>query len=527
MFIQPINPLNNVILTTIASLIPLLMVLGLLAGVKLSAWIATLIGSLITIIVGVGIWGAPLDGSFYAWLSGALVGFWNISWITIWGLAIYNVLVLSGRFEVFKNWLIRNSVNDVRVQAILLAWSFGALMEGLVGFGYPWAIVAPLLISLGFQDLKALKVSALANNAPVSYGALGTPIILLSSVTGLPLLFVSSTVGRVVAVLALLPTWVLLYLVDGKRGVKEAWPLALLGSLSYIAGQLPVSNFLGPYLPDITGSLISFGVLLLFLKVWRPRNLVSFSKALNGGEKEYSRKEVIEAWIPWFILIIVVTLWTGPWSPLTKVSIPVVSATAFSSLLNSKVTVSFAFNPFVAGTSILTSFVLISLFLRVKASIWSEALKRTFRQLWGAILTGFFVVGLAYEFNYSGMAYSLAGAASNLGLAFILISPILGWIACALSGSNTSSNALFGAFQFTVGKLLGIPIGLLPSLNSVGAELGKPVAPQTTSVGVSTTKYVRREGEVIRENMPWTFLYLFYLILIGLLYYYLLPIAMT
>ncbi len=374
---------------------------------------------------------------------------------------------------------------------------------------------------MGFEDLKALQVSALANNAPVSYGALGTPIIILASTTGLPLLFVSSSVAKVVAFLALLPPWILLYLVDKWRGIRDAWPLAILASLSYILGQYPIASFIGPYLPDITGSLVSFAVLLLFVGVWKPKRLVVLSQT-NGGEsdkgKKYQMRDIILAWSAFIPLIIVVTLWTGPWSPLTKVSSFTLAQPAFSSLLHKTVSVSFAFNPFVAGTSILASWLIICGILRTPGKIMAQALKKSLLEYWGGILTGVFVVGLAYVFNFSGMAYSLAWRAGDLGFLFVIVSPLFGWIGCALSGSNTSSNALFGAFQAATANIAGVPVGITVSLNSVGAELGKPVAPQTASAGVSTTKYVRNEGTVIRANLPWAFGILFYLILVGVLF---------
>ncbi|MCY0860077.1 MAG: L-lactate permease [Sulfolobaceae archaeon] len=524
MFVQPLNPTGNVFLTILASLTPIIVLLILLAGLRLSAWLASLIGSIITIIVAITIWRAPPVPVIKAWLIGALVGTWAISWIVFWGLTIYNTLVLTGKFDAFKDWVIRNATNDARIQAVLLAWSFGALLEGLVGFGYPWAFISPLLIALGYEDLKALQVSALANNAPVSYGALGTPIVILSAVTGLPLLFVSSSVAKIVAVLALLPPWILLFLVDRWRGIKDAWPLAIVASLAYILGQFPIASYVGPYLPDISGSLVSFIILLLFLRVWRPKRILVLRQLDGGGsEKKYTTKDVVMAWMAFIILIIVVTLWTGPWSPLTKVSVASLVQPAYSSLLHKKVAVSFDFNPFVAGTSIMVSWIIISIVLGASPKMMGEAIKRSFKQYWGGILTGVFVVGLAYVFNFSGMAYSLAWKASDLEAAFIIVSPLFGWIGCALSGSNTSSNALFGVFQLTTAKLAGLPIGLTPALNSVGAELAKPVAPQTASAGVSTTKYVRKEGVVIRANLPWAIGILIYLILIGVIYAFLAP----
>ena len=187
---------------------------------RLPAWLATLLGSIVTFALAVWVWKMPLDHGAHAYLYGSATGIWNVDWITFWGLILFNTLSISGIFENFRRWLIAQGSMDVRVQTILFAWAFGALLEGLVGFGYPWAVVAPILISLGISDLNAIRVAAIANNAPVSYGALGAPIITLAAVTGIHLLALSGSVGAVVAVLALLPPWILLYLVSGKDGMK-------------------------------------------------------------------------------------------------------------------------------------------------------------------------------------------------------------------------------------------------------------------------------------------------------------------
>jgi lactate permease len=230
--------------------------------------------------------------------------------------------------------------------------------------------------------------------------------------------------------------------------------------------------------------------------------------------------------IPFIILIVVVVAWTGPWSSLTKTEWFKDTVKSTSAITHKPASVDFTWNPLVAGTAILASWLLICIYLRPRPAAILEAFRETFHQIWGALLVGLFIFGLAYVFNVSGMAGSMAFGFSKVGKAYIILAPILGWIAVALSGSNTASNAVFGLFQATVGKLLGAPGLIFPSLNSVGAEVGKPVAPQTASVGVSTTKFVRNEGEVIRHNMPWTLIVLAYLIAIGCLYYFVLPSAM-
>ena len=543
MFTQLIDPLGNLTLTCLVALIPVVSLLVMLAIWRLPAWLATLLGSLLTFVMAAWIWKMPLDQGVHAYVYGAATGVWNVNWITFWGMVLFNTLAVSGVFENFRRWLIAQGSLDVRVQTMLFAWAFGALLEGLVGFGYPWAVVAPILISLGISDLNAIRVAAIANNAPVSYGALGAPIIALAAVTGYPLLALSGSVGTIVAVLALLPPWVLLYLVSGWEGLKGGWPLAVVGSLGYIAGQYPVAVHLGPYLPDVAGAIVCFAALLLLLKVWQPSSVLGYggvpvdaAAARQTQGHGLSPGEVMQAWMPFVVLLIVVAAWTGPWSPLPKVSWFKTSAVACSALAatcpeKGNVTAVFNFAPYIGGTAILASWLIVAVLLlatgRLKGTQIGEVFRRTWHQMWGAMLVGVFIFGLAYTFNYSGMAASLAKGFASMGTAFIVVAPILGFIGVALSGSNTSTNAMFGKFQALVGTQLGLPPLLLPSLNSVGAEIGKPVAPQTASVGVSTSKFVRKEGDVIRHNMGWTFILLAYLILIAIGCYFVHPAAMT
>ncbi len=534
MFQQVLDPFHNLFVTWVVALIPVVLLLVLLAVFRISAWISTLVGSLVTLLLGWAVWQMPIGPGIHAYLYGSATGIWNVDWITFWGVVLFNTLVVTGLFDRFRRWISAHATRDVRVQAILFAWAFGALLEGLVGFGYPWAVVAPILIGLGIPALDAIRVAAIANNAPVSYGALGVPIIALATATGLPLLALSSSIGHIVAILALLPPWILIFLVSGKRGFREGWPLAVVGSLGYIAGQFPVAVYLGPYLPDIAGSIVTIAALLLLLRVWRPKTVLGYggepvaagSAAVEGHGLTSS--EILQAWMPFIVLVVVVVLWTGPWSQLPKISLFTAGVKALSSITTGKtVAAAFNFTPFIGGSAILASWIIIALLLRVTGAQLAQVFRNTWQQMWGALLVGVFIFGLAYIYNYAGIAASLAFAFSKIGPAFIIVAPILGWIGVALSGSNTSTNAMFGAFQNIVGKLLGFPALLLPSLNSVGAEIGKPVAPQTASVGVSTTEYVRREGTVIRHNMGWTFVLLGYLILIGIACYFFFPSVVT
>jgi lactate permease len=594
-FTQHLNPLSSTLASTLVALIPLALLLVLLAVLRMTAWLVVTIGAIVTIVMAITIWHAPAGPTLEAWLIGAATGIWSIDWIVFWGVVIYNVLHETGAFEGLKRWLVTQASADVRVQAILLAWALGALLEGLVGFGYPWAVIAPILIGLGVVEIDAIRVAAIGNNAPVSYGALGTPIIALATVTGAPLLALSASVGRIVAIVALLPPWILIYLVSGRRGLRGIWPLPVVGSLAYIAGQFPTSQWLGPYLPDVIGALVCFGALLLLLKYWKPAETLGFggvpvsteavlagavatgagsvgtltagsgpggggsagggpasagpSGAGPGGagpagtasgdgapqagvpangprNPAGTLREAAPGLISFGILVVIVVAATGPWSHLGDYLFWKPEVDAVSSLSHKPVAIEWKFAPAVAGTWILVSLLAILVWLRVGWAQFKAAIKRSATQMWGALLVAPIIFGLAQVFNYSGMASTLAHGFAQVGTWFILLAPLLGWIGVALSGSNTSTNALFGGFQYAVGGLLKMPLLLLPSLNSTGAEVGKPIAPQTTSVGVTTTSYVRREGEVIRHNFGWTLVLLGWLILIGLFYYFVLPQAM-
>jgi lactate permease len=392
-------------------------------------------------------------------------------------------------------------------------------------------------VGLGIADLDAIRVAALANNAPVSFGALGAPIIGLAAVTGLPLLALSSSIGYLVAVLAILPPWVLIFLVSGWDGVAEAWPLAIVASFSYIAGQFPVAHYLGPYLPDLSGALFSFWAVFFFVKMWRPKTVRGFGGAAlapaelatssSSHAQHTTAREAFSVWLPYIVLVIVVVAWTGPWSHLPSISLYRVAISAQSSITGKAIISVFNFNPLSGGTSIMASWLVILAIFRPGGRIVKQVFLRTFKQMWGALLVAFFVFAMAYIFVFSGMANSLAYGLSKIGVFFIVLAPILGWIGVVLSGSNTTTNAMFGPVQAVTGRLLHFPPLLLPSLNSVGAEVGKPVSPQTASVGTSTSKFVRSEGQVIRHNMAWTLIMLVYLILIAVLFYYAFPNLMS
>src|SRR5215469_3847026 len=440
-FTQHLTPLNSVLLSTIVALLPLALLLVLLAVMRVTAWLAVIIGAVVTIIMAITIWDAPASTTFKAWGIGAATGIWSIDWIVFWGVVIYNVLVETGAFAKFRQWLVTQATADVRVQAILMAWALGALLEGLVGFGYPWAVVAPILVGLGVAELDAIRVAAIGNNAPVSYGALGAPIIALAAVTNVPLLSLSASVGRIVAILALLPPWILIYLVAGRRGLRGIWPLPVVGSLAYVLGQYPTSQWLGPYLPDVIGALVCFGALLLLLKYWKPRETLGFggvpvtteavltgavatgagpaggvstatlptatgpaAAAPAGGgsagagppgaasgdggppagvpangprNPAGTLREAVPGLVSFGILVAIVVAATGPWSHLGDYLFWKPEVDAVSSLSHKPVAIEWKFAPAVAGTWILVSLLAILVWLKVGWGQFKAAVKRS------------------------------------------------------------------------------------------------------------------------------------------------------
>jgi lactate permease len=519
MFVQVLSPLGQAWLDAALAVLPLVVVLGLSAGLRVSAWAAVLLAAAVTLALAVGIWHAPLGDTVTAFGIGAATGVWSVDWIVLWGVLIYNTMVHTGAFSALYEWLVTAAGPDVRVQVLVLAWGFGALLEGLVGFGYPWAVVAPILIGLGLREMAALRAAALGNNAPVSFGALGAPIIALAAVTGLTVNELSAAIGLLVAVLALAPPFLLIFLVSGWSGLRTGWPLGVVAALGFVAGQLPTALFLGPYLPAVIGALTCLAALLLFVRLRRRAPVMQAVldtaqlRLIHDGPTTRRPRALRAGITPIGVLVVVMIAWTGPWSTLPRFVPFRLSVTADGSL-GRPVAVTFSWAPFAAGTAALLVWLLVLVYLLPFGHQIRAAVRDTGRQMWGALLVAPLIFGLAAVFNYAGLANTLAATFAGLGPGYLLLAPLLGWVAVALSGSNTSANTLFGAFQLTLGRLLGLPLVVLPALNSVGAAVGKPIAPQTASVGVATTGHVRREGEIIRHNLPWALGLLCYLLLI-------------
>ncbi len=392
-----------------------------------------------------------------------------------------------------------------------MAFCFGALLESCAGFGAPVAVTAVLLVGLGFGARRAVAVSLIANTAPVAFGGMGLPIVVLAGVTGLDLSKLSAMVGRQLPLLSLILPAYLVWVVAGAKGLRRTWPAALVAGASFAIAQFLVSNLWGPYAADVIAASISIAAMVTFLRVWKPRVA---DEPLSGGQGprlirdaagprvRLSPSAAFAAWLPWVSLSIVMVLWSYlRLFQKGQITIPVPSLHngILITLYQRPYAALYSFQPLAGGTAVLAATALTSLCLRSPRSL-RETGMRTLRQLRLPGLTVVIIVGLAYLYNYSGMAFTLGATVARLGFVFPLVSSFLGWVACFLSGSDAASNLLFGNLQVAAAHQLHLNPVLLAATNSSGAVAGKMISPQNIAVGVTTVSLIGQEGNVLRST---------------------------
>jgi len=538
MFHQLLEPVaSNLFLSFLVGFIPILVVLILLGIVRLPAWQASLAGLVVAFIIATAIWQMPVGLAANSVLNGFAFAILPVMWIVWNAMWLYNIAVRSGKFELFRRWMVYNVPPDKRILLLIIGFSFGALMEGIAGFGTPVAIGSALLIALGFPVLEAVTLTLIFNTTPVAFGALGTPIITLAAVTGLHVNLLSAMVGRQLPFFAVLLPFYAMVVFTGFRSLRTVWPAALVAGLSFALTQFLVSNFIGPELPDVLAALVSLVCVILFVQVWQPRDLDQYRATFAPtnptetstsavGEQDVpvpaatpvpeaagkpNAGETVRAWLPWVVVSLVVILATLKWPNgkstfqfvalgLQPIKWPGLNNAVFLTLYNKPYAAIYSFQPLGTGTMILIAVILTAIFLAVSPRMFFLALADTWRQLRFAILTVMLIIGMAYLFNYSGMAYTLGLAISKVGAIFPFFSVFLGWIACFLSGSDTSSNALFGNLQVVAARQLNLSPVLMAATNSSGAVMSKMISPQNVTTGVSTTTLVGKEGLIIRRT---------------------------
>ncbi len=510
---QPLDPLHLLPLSALAAAAPLALLLILMGGLRKPGHLSAAGGLICASLLAVGVWGMPVKLALLSAAYGLVYALWPILWIVFTALWLYNLSVDTGKFELLRCWMAEHASGDARIQAILVAFGFGALLEGSAGFGAPVAIAAYLLLGLGFSPRQAVTVSLIANTAPVAFGALGIPIVALASVTGLELAKLSAMVGRQLPFLSFILPGYLVWVVAGRKGVKETWPAALVAGASFALAQFAVSNFWGPYVADIVAALASIFALVLFLRVWKPVGEPVAAGSVPGDDRaghkgpplpaRLSLADALAAWAPWFLLSGVMLAWSYfKLFQAGRITIPVphLHNAVFITLYQKPYEAVFRFEPLAAGTAALTATIITALVFVVRPSVALASGLKTLRQLRLPALTVALIVALAYLYNYSGMAYTLGAALAGLGWLFPLASGFLGWIACFLSGSDTASNLLFGNLQVAAAHRIGVSPVLLAATNSSGAVAGKMISPQNIAVGVTTVALVGQEGAVLRST---------------------------
>jgi lactate permease len=527
---QPLDPAHSVTLSALTATIPLIVVLVLMGGLRKSGLFASACGLGAAAILAVAVWRMPVALASWSVAFGFAYATCSILWLVFCALWLYNLTVATGSFESLRLWVLHHASSDPCVQAILVAFCFGALLEGSAGFGSPIAVAAFLLVGLGFEPRKAVVISLLANTAPVAFGGVGIPIVALAGVTGMDIAKLSAMVGRQLPFLCLVLPLYLTLVVAGRQGLPRTWPAALVAGATFGAVQFFVSNFWGPYATDILSSLASIVVLVVFLQFWAPAVPAPVfqpdsSSPAASPEPLFSRAALV-AWSPWVILAVVMVAWSHfkvfTWGQILT-PIPSLHNGVFITLYKKSYAAIFSFQPLATGTGVLAATILTGLCFRVRPSVFAGAGAKTLRQLRLPGLTVLFIVGLAYLYNYSGMAYTLGAAVARVGVIFPFVSSYLGWVACFLSGSDTAANLLFGNLQVAAAHQLNLNPLLLAATNSSGAVAGKMISPQNIAVGVTTVGLIGQEGKVLHKTFWHSVLFAGLLGLIAIVQAYLLP----
>ena len=522
MWNQIYNPFGNAVLSTIAAAVPVVTLLVLIASGRVKAHLAAIIAVIVTNLIAILVFTMPSGMSARATLLGVVTGFFPIGWIVLNVIFLYQIAVLTGRFELLKR-AIGGVTEDRRLQLLLVAFSFGAFFEGASGFGTPVAITGSVLIGLGFSPLAASGLSLIANTAPVAYGALGAPIQGLSSVTGLDPYILGAMVGRQLPVFSLIvPFWVV-WAFAGWRGMKEVWPAILVTGVSFAIPQFLISNYINPWIVDIGASLISMGCLILFLRVWHPRQLW-LSPALRGRDESaatmaatkpldktsLTQAELWSALLPWIIVCIVMLIWGSGWFKTWANSIFVwnYAVPDLHQMINKMPPVvakptpegavfAFTYLSF-TGTGMLIAAIISGLLMGLSPVKLVSEYGRTIKICAISLITISAMLAIGTLTRLSGIDATLGLAFAATGVLYPFFGTLLGWLGVALTGSDTASNILFGNLQKITSEQLGLSSILMTAANSSGGVMGKMIDAQSIVVASTATNWYGHEGTILR-----------------------------
>ncbi|WP_307744376.1 L-lactate permease [uncultured Pantoea sp.] len=517
---QNYDPLGNIWLSSLVALIPILFFFFALIKLKMKGYLAATLTVVLALLVALFLYQMPVAQALAAVVYGFLYGLWPIAWIIVAAVFVYKISVKTGQFDIIRASIL-SITPDQRLQMLIVGFSFGAFLEGAAGFGAPVAITAALLVGLGFNPLYAAGLCLIVNTAPVAFGAMGIPIIVAGQVTGLDSFAIGQMAGRQLPLLTLIVLFWIMAIMDGWRGVKETWPAVMVAGGSFAVAQFLSSNFLGPELPDIISSLASLISLTLFLRVWKPVRIFRFADA--GAKQDnaltppqtYRLSQIVRAWMPFLFLTATVTLWSIPpfkalftqggalYEWVLNIPVPLLnglvarvppvvsSATPYPALYKLDLISA-------TGTAILIAAIAAMIFLRMKLRAGLQTFAATLKELALPIYSIGMVLAFAFISNYSGLSATLALALAHTGHAFTFFSPFLGWLGVFLTGSDTSSNALFAALQATTAQQIGVSDVLLVAANTTGGVTGKMISPQSIAIACAAVGLVGRESDLFR-----------------------------
>ena len=536
---QNYNPLDNLWLSALIAAIPIVFFFVALAVFRIKGHITGTITVILALLVAIGFYGMPVPMALASAAYGFLYGLWPIAWIIITAVFLYKVSVKTGQFDIIRDSVV-SLTEDQRLQMLLVGFAFGAFLEGAAGFGAPVAITAALLVGLGFNPLYAAGLCLISNTAPVAFGAMGIPILVAGQVTGLDPFKIGQMAGRQLPVLSvLIPLWIVM-MMDGWRGVKDTWPAILVTGVTFAITQFFTSNYIGPELPDITSALVSLISLGIFLKFWKPKRIFRFpGQEVTVKAQTHTFAKIFKAWSPFLILTVFVTVWSlKPFKALfakgavlawTVINTPVPMLDKLVIKMAPIVKVAtpygavYSFNWLAAtGTAILIAALVSVAVLRMKPADALKTFGETLKELSKPVYSIGMVLAFAFVANYSGLSSTLALLLAGTGAAFPFFSPLLGWLGVFLTGSDTSSNALFCNLQATTAHQIGASDTLLVAANTTGGVTAKMISPQSIAVACAAVGLVGKEGDLFRFTVKHSLLLVALVGLITLLQAYVL-----
>lgn len=527
---QVIDPFKNIALSALVAVVPIIFIFWALIIKKMKGYQSSIIATVIAVLIAIFVYGMPVSLALLSTANGALYGLFPICWIIITAVFLFNITIKSGQFEIIKHFM-ASITSDRRLQALLIAFSFGSFLEGTAGFGAPVAITAAMLVGLGFNPLYAAGICLIANTAPVAFGAIGIPITVASQVTSIPEMAISQMVGRTLPILSVLLPFYLVILMAGIKKTKEVIPAILVSGISFAFLQWFSSNYLGPALPDVIAGIGSIICLIIFFKFWKPKKVWRFENEpppTFNIEEKYTTGQIIKAWSPFILLTLMIIAW---------------GMQPIKELFNSFAQIQFEFPglhnviidkngkaiPHVykfnylsaSGTAILLSAIISIPLIGLKFSDGAKIFAATLKQLRFPIITIASVLAFAYIVNDSGITITMAEALATTGFLFPFFAPVLGWLGVFITGSDTSANALFGKLQASTAISIGVDPVVTVAANVSGGVVGKMISPQSIAVAAAAGQLVGRESELFRFTVKHSFIMLIFICFIVLAQAYL------